>query len=138
MIVEEFLGKKQRRKYTLMKRLLAAPKGRVSMAQLMDELVVSYGTMSSLFEEIVHDIEFNRLSAKMELIQNRLYAQKYYCLQIRDVSSLDYLLFHYLNESVQFSLLKDVILGKPLTMKEASKRYHLSRIYVQTSSKRVE
>lgn len=94
-----------------MKRLLAAPEGRVSMAQLMDGLEVYYGTMSSLFEEIVHDIEFNRLSAKRELLQNRLYAQKYYCLQMKGSTSLDYLFFHYLNEPVQLTLLEYVIFG---------------------------
>lgn len=127
MNIEIFLGKKQQLKYTLLKQLLAAPEGRVSLAQLLEELETSYGTVVGLFKEINDDILEIQLADKLQLTQERAYAQKYYQLTLQDVIALDYLLLQYLNESVPFLLLKDVIFGQCLTVEEATEQYHVSK-----------
>ncbi|MDA9470549.1 helix-turn-helix domain-containing protein [Enterococcus sp. 5H] len=127
MNIEQFLGKKQQLKYALLKQLLSAPEGRMSQAQLMEELETSYGTLVNLFKETTQDIVTVQLNVKLQLTQDRAHAQKYYQIHVHDVTALDYLLLHYLNESAPFLLLKDVIFGQKLTIEETAKQYHLSK-----------
>lgn len=127
MNIEQFLGKKQQIKYSLLKQLLAAPLGRMSQAQMMEELETSYGTLVNLFKETNQDLLKIELNTKLQLTQDRVHAQKYYQLHVQDVAAFDYLLLHYLNGSAPFLLLKDVIFGQKLTIEEATEHYCISK-----------
>lgn len=127
MNIEIFLNKKQQKKYSIVKMLLSLPGYQLSQNELMENLMMSYGSMTQLFTEINQDISSANLTDDIQLIQGRSYGQKYYALEIKKIVSINHLLLYYLNDSVPFLILKDTMLGGISTIDDTAKKYFISK-----------
>lgn len=127
MKIEIFLSKKQEKKYSILKKLLSLPDYQLSQNELMNNLNMSYGTVTQLFTEINQDISSANLENDIQLVQGRNYGQKYYALEINRIVAIDHLLLYYLNESIPFLILKDTLLGNSGTIDDTTKKYFISK-----------
>lgn len=126
MNIEQFLGKRQCIKYSIVKELLTLQEHQISKNQLLSCLSISTTMLNQIVQEINSDISFLNLENEIKLVEYRKYGQKFYELKLTKSVSLDHFLLHYLTTSPSFFILVDIFFEKISSISEGASRYYFS------------